>query len=99
MTKLVPRRSLWQTDGADSFAFDKKRRSRRGDCALLVAKNSVRSVDAGAQDTSRQVAAMTAVLVEHLAVDDGVLDALRGHHQAPAAAGQVIAHFGPPGRI
>src|SRR5580692_4400082 len=57
------------------------------------------SVDARTQHTSRQVAAVVAMLVQHFAVDDRVLDSLRGHDQAAAAARQVGAHLGPLGRI
>src|SRR5271155_1970657 len=50
------------------------------------------------QHLSRQVARMTALFVEHVAVDDRVLDALRRHHEAAAAAGQIVLHARALGR-
>jgi hypothetical protein len=40
---------------------------------------------------------MMAVLVENVAVDDRVLDALGWHHEAAAAAGEIVLHAGALG--
>src|SRR5271155_2049907 len=50
------------------------------------------------QNLPRQVARMMPVLVEHVAVDDGVFDALRRHHEPAAAAGQIVLHARALGR-
>ena len=46
-----------------------------------------------------QRSTMRAALVQDLAIDDGVLDALRLRHQPPSAAGKIVAHFRTLGRV
>src|SRR6267142_4510377 len=52
----------------------------------------------GAQNRARGSPGQRAALPRHCAVDDRVLDALRAHHHALRAAGQVIAPLGPADR-
>src|SRR5215472_18715919 len=40
---------------------------------------------------------MLAVLVEHLAVDQSVLDSLRWHHEPAPSTRQIALHLGPLG--
>ena len=45
-----------------------------------------------------QVARMMPLIVEHVAIDDRVLDSLRRHHEPASAAGQIILHARASGR-
>src|SRR6266851_7593783 len=47
-----------------------------------------------AQDAAGERAVMSSAFVEHLAVDDRVLDSESARHQAASAARQVMQHLG-----
>src|SRR6266446_923728 len=53
---------------------------------------------ARAQHLARHCTGVLAVLVEHGAIDHGVLHTLSRHHQAPTTAGQIVAHLPSPRR-
>src|SRR2546426_6384482 len=61
--------------------------------AATSANHRVTPSNSGAQNVAGQRPGMRAALVQDLAIDDGVFDSFRPHHESASAAGQIVDRF------